>query len=293
MRFSLARLTAVFHIDSGGGEHFPAVPADTFTPPACRRLLPVKFRPTVRAAEQSIRPRGFKFFPTAFADQLERLADRVFAGLDLLIAFPALDPMPVQGRLPLFFLRRQLRGGEVEPPDKLQIDVHFLRPITVNLFRSMDNDLINKFVNHRSGQFRKVRVLLRQGEEPFHFGGILFEAVQRRFRLRDGLAERRLLLFIPGKEGVEAFLADAPHRVGFIQLLDDGVQFLAPPPVLVQLAFQFSRRLRLLDLGCRPNLLDKLSLVGNGVGAGGTDRFQDERPQSLGGDVVIAAGIIP
>ena len=62
---------------------------------------------------------GFKFFPTAFADQLERLADHVFAGLDLLIAFPALDPMPVQGSLPLFFLRRQLRGGEVEPTDRI------------------------------------------------------------------------------------------------------------------------------------------------------------------------------
>jgi len=27
---------------------------------------------------------GFKFCPTAFADQLERLVDRVFSGLDLL-----------------------------------------------------------------------------------------------------------------------------------------------------------------------------------------------------------------
>ena len=49
--------------------------------------------------ERFLALRGFKFFPTAFADQLERLADRVFAGLDLLIAFPALDPMPVQGRV--------------------------------------------------------------------------------------------------------------------------------------------------------------------------------------------------
>ena len=121
MRFPLASLTAVFYIVSSGGEHFPAIPADTFTHPACRRLLPVKFRPTVRAAEQSVRPRGFKFFPTAFADQLERLADCVFAGLDLLIAFPALDPMPVQGSLPLFFLRRQFRGGEVKPSDEFQI----------------------------------------------------------------------------------------------------------------------------------------------------------------------------
>ena len=221
MRFPLASLTAVFYIVSGRGEHFPAVPADTFAAPACRRLLPIEFRPAVRAAEQSVRPRGFKFFPTAFADQLERLADSVFAGLDLLIAFPALDPMPVQGSLPLFFLRRQLRGGEVEPPDKFQIDVHFLRPVAVNLFRGVDDDLFDEFIYHRRGQFRKVRVLFRQGEEPFHVGGVLLEAVQRRFCLHDGLTERRLLLLIPGKKGVKAFLADAPHRVRFIQLLDD------------------------------------------------------------------------
>ena len=95
MRFPLASLTAVFYIVPGGGEHFPTVSADTFPLSAFRRLLPVEFRSAARAAEQSVRPRGFKFFPTAFADQLERLADCVFSGLDFLIAFPALDPMPV------------------------------------------------------------------------------------------------------------------------------------------------------------------------------------------------------
>ena len=142
---------------------------------------------------------GFKFFPTAFADQLERLTDSVFAGLDFLIAFPALDPMPVQGCLSLFFLRRQLRGREVEPPDKLQIDVHLLRPVTVYFFRGMDDDLFDEFVYHGCGQFRKIRVLFRQGEEPFYIGGVLREAVQRRFRLCDGLAECRLFLLISGK----------------------------------------------------------------------------------------------
>ena len=81
---------------------------------------------------------GFKFFPTAFIGQLEWLSDNMFAGLHHLIAFPALDPMAVQGCLPLFFLRRQLRGGEVKPPNKFQINLDFLRPVAVNLFRGMD-----------------------------------------------------------------------------------------------------------------------------------------------------------
>ena len=91
MGLPLASLAAVFHIASGRGERLPAVSANTFAHPACCRLLAVKFRPAIRRAKQSVRPLGLKFLPTTFADQFERLADRVFAGLDLLIAFPALD----------------------------------------------------------------------------------------------------------------------------------------------------------------------------------------------------------
>ncbi len=54
MRFPLASLTAVFHIVPGCGKCLPAVSADAFAAPACRRFLPVEFRPAVRAAEQSV-----------------------------------------------------------------------------------------------------------------------------------------------------------------------------------------------------------------------------------------------
>ena len=148
VRLPLASLTAIFYIASGRGKCFPAVSTDTFTDPARRRFLTVEFRPAVWTAKQSVCPPGFKFFSTAFAGQLKRLTNSVFASLDHLIAFPALDPMPVQGSLSLFFLRRQFRGREVEPPDKLQIDVHLLRPVAVNLFRGMDDDFINKFVKY-------------------------------------------------------------------------------------------------------------------------------------------------
>ena len=181
--------------------------------------------------------------------------------------------MPVQGCLPLFFLRRQFRGGEVKPPDKLQINLDLLCSISIHLFRGMDDDFLNELVNHRRSQFRKIRVLLCQSEEPFHVGGVLLKAVQRRLRLRDGLPERCLFLLIPGKESVKAFLSNASHRIGFVQFLDDGVQFLTAPPVFVQFAFQVFRRLRLPDFGRRPDLLDKLRFVGNGVGAGGSNRF--------------------
>ena len=161
----------------------------------------------------------------------------MFAGLDFLVAFTALNTMPVQGSLPFFFLRCQLRGGEVKPPDKLQINLDFLRPVAVYLFRGMDDDLFDELVYHGRGQFREIGVFLRKSEEAFHIGGVLLEAVQRRFRLRDRLPECRLLLLIPDKQSVKAFLANASHCVGFVQLLDDGIQLLTAPPILVQLPF--------------------------------------------------------
>ena len=103
---------------------------------------------------------GFKFFSTAFAGQFERLADRVFTGLNHLIAFPALDPMPVQGCLPLFFLRHQLRGREVESPDKFQIDVYLLCPVPGGAIRCVDENFVHELVDHRRGQYREVGVLL-------------------------------------------------------------------------------------------------------------------------------------
>ena len=102
----LASLAAIFHITPGRGKCFPAVSADTFTASVCRRFLAVELRPAVRTAKQRVRPSGFKFLPAAFAGQLERLADRMFTSFDKLIAFPALDTMPVQGSLSFLFLRR-------------------------------------------------------------------------------------------------------------------------------------------------------------------------------------------
>ena len=106
-----------------------------------------------------------------------------------------------------------------------------------------------------------------------HIGGVLLEVDQRRFGLRDRLPERRLLLLIPGKKGVKAILSNASHRIGFVQLFDNGVQFVKAPLVLAQLTLQVLCRLRLLNLGRCPNLLNELSLIGNGVGAGDLDGF--------------------
>ena len=104
-----ASVTAVFDILPRRGKSRTAVFADTFAAPVRRSLLPVEFRAAVRTAEQGVCSSGLKFFSAAFADQLERLTNRVFAGLYHLVAFPALDTMPVQGRLPLFFLWGKLR----------------------------------------------------------------------------------------------------------------------------------------------------------------------------------------
>nr|WP_242832201.1 hypothetical protein [Oscillibacter sp. 1-3] len=46
------------------------------------------------------------------------------------------------------------------------------------------------------------------------------------------------------------------------------------------------------DFGRRPDLLDKLRFIGNGIGTGRADGYQNQRPQGLGRDVVITASIV-
>ena len=95
---------------------------------------------------------GFKFLAAAFAGQLERLSNGVLAGFHLLIPFPAFDAMPFELFLPLNFFLGQLRCGKLKMPDELQINFNFLHSVAVHLFGSMDNDLVDKLVNHHRGQ---------------------------------------------------------------------------------------------------------------------------------------------
>ncbi len=219
-----ARIRTIFRVRSRCGKGAAAVLANTFPVSAFCRFLPIKLCSTIWAAEQSVGTLGFKFFAAAFTGQLERLTNGVFAGFDFLIAFPALDAVSAKLLLPLGFLCGQLRFRQFKAPDEFQINLYFLHPIPVNLFRGVDDDLINKLVYHRRGQLRKVGVLLRQRKKLLRTVSIFLEAGQPLLRFSRRSDKGFLLRFIFRKQAVKAFIGDPPNGKGFIELFNDVVQ---------------------------------------------------------------------
>ena len=136
-----------------------AVFAGTLSAAAFCRLLAVKFCTAVGAAEQGVRPFGFKFLPAALAGQRNRDADSAFTGFQLLIALPAADAFLLQKLLPLDLFLGQLRCGKLKLPDKPKVDFHLLHPVAVDTLRGMDNDFLNKLIDHGRGQLGKIGVL--------------------------------------------------------------------------------------------------------------------------------------
>ena len=70
---------------------------------------------------------------------LRRCTYGALAGFQLLIPLPAADAFFLQKFLPLDFFLGQLRCGKLKLPDKAKVDIHFLHPVAVDLFRGVYN----------------------------------------------------------------------------------------------------------------------------------------------------------
>ena len=149
--FHPAIVRAVFDIHSRGREYLPTIRTGAITPPAFRRLAAVKFSPTVRMTEFSVRNARHEGFPTLLTDSLKRRT-QILARFQPAIPLPAADALLLQSFLFRDLFRGRFRHGGIELADKLQINVHLLHPVTCGLVRGVDNDLINELVNHRRGQ---------------------------------------------------------------------------------------------------------------------------------------------
>ena len=98
-------------------------------------------------------------FPTLLTDPFKRWT-HVLTRFQPTIPLPAADALLPEPFLFLQFFLRQFGGREIEFSDEFQIDVNFLHPVTIRAVRRMDNDFINKLVEHRRGKFIKAGVLL-------------------------------------------------------------------------------------------------------------------------------------
>ena len=199
--------------------------------------------------------------------------------------------MPFELPLPLDFFLAQLRDRQLKPPDEPQMDLHFLHPVTVDLFRGVDDDFLNKLVDHGRGQLGEVRVLLCQLQKLLGSVGVLGKGGHLRFHFGDRFRQCFLLRLIFRQQTVEAFAGNAPDGKGFIELLDDGIQLRNPLFLLVQPPLGFLGRFCLSQLGGGAYLLQKSVPVRDGKGTGCPDGFQDQLPQHLAADIVSAASV--
>ena len=178
-------------------------------------------------------------------------------------------------------------------PDKAKVDLHLLHPVAVNALWGMDDDFLNKLIDHGRGQLGKIGVLLCQLQKLLHTGGVLCESGQLFFRFCDSSLQRFLLGFVICQQAVKAFIGNAPDGKGFIELFDDGVQLGNALFVLAQLSLGILGRFCLLELGGRAHLFHERLLIGNRKGADRADGVQNQGAQSLGGDVVTKTGTCP
>ena len=170
------------------------------------------------------------------------------------------------------------------------MNFHLLHPVAIDTLRGMDDDFLNKLVDHGRGQLRKIGILPCQLQKLLHTGTVLCESGQPFFRFCDRNLQRFLLGFVIRQQTVKAFIGDASDSKGFIELFDDGVQLGNALFVLAQLSLGIFGRFRLPELGGRAHLFHKRRLIGNCEGADRADGVQNQGTQGLGRDVMAAAG---
>ena len=98
----------------------------------------------------------------------------------------------------------------------------------------MDDNLFDKLVNHRRGQFGKIGIPFCQREELLGTGSIFRKGSKLLFCFGDGRIQRLLFRLIVRQQAVKPLRADPANGVGLIELLDNTVQFVPAFPVFIQ-----------------------------------------------------------
>ena len=112
-----------------------------------------------------------------------------------------------------------------------------------------------------------------------------------RFCIRYRCDKSFLLRFVFCKQGIKAFIGNAPNGKRFVELFDNGIKLGNTLTVFVQLAFGILCDFRLSDLRSRTHLFHKLILIGDGKGAGCSDGFQNKLSDRFCPNIVTAASM--
>jgi hypothetical protein len=104
--------------------------------------------------------------------------------------FPFLTPLPpaVPGFTGV--------ASNVDDPSGLVVNLYFLSAMSTALVRSVDDDLVNQFVQHFRRQFFRVSILADTFQELPEVVGVLFAIVNQRLQFPNDLPYLLLLLFV-------------------------------------------------------------------------------------------------
>lgn len=83
----------------------------------------------------------------------------------------------------------------------------------------MNDDFINKFIDHRCSQLGEIGVLFCQSKELLYTGSIFLIARQAFLRFCNLCGKVFLFDFVLSKQAVKAFLRNSAYGKGFIELL--------------------------------------------------------------------------
>lgn len=104
------------------------------------------------------------------------------------------------------FLRQGFRQGYIEFADKLQINLNLLHSLSTGFVWRVDEYLVNKLVDHRRGQNRKIRVLFRKLQKLLRPAGVLLKHFNIVFAALNELLQLSLLTLIVRRKQLVALL---------------------------------------------------------------------------------------
>ena len=150
----------------------------------------------------------------------------------------------------------------------------------------MDNDFLDKLIEHGCSQFRKISVPFGEVDKFRHSHTVGVPVVQQTLPLRHRGFQRGLFLVILGKEAAEMLVRQLARGVCLVQLLHQSVQFGVALLRLGNLLPAVLDRFLLSQTGRLPDTLNKLLLVVADIPAYPLDGGEDRRFQLLRGDIV-------
>ena len=207
------------------------------------------------------------------------------------------------GRFPLFTpLSSAVPGftevvSDVDDPSGLVVNLNLLPAVSATFVRSVDDDLVNQFVQHFRRQFFRVGVLADTFQKLPEVVGFLLTIVNQRLQFPNDLPYLLLLLLVLRGEFVKPLRAEPSRHHVLIDALEQDIQVLVPTLQRHNVQLGLFHRGLALEVGLLHLPFDKsrfklLNIGQNALHVGQHDFFQRHRPDKVCGASPCVAAVV-